>query len=180
MPIEKKLHRCEPDDPHRCQGVGKSGQCPYLAEPDNIYCLRHGGNKKAFHEKVKRANLYRLQVWQERLEEFADSDEATTLKSEIAILRVILEQILNKCNNTNELIIYSNKISEVAAKIEKLLTASHRIERNLGQLLDKSAALNFAGQVVGIISQHVSDPEVIDAISNSIIDALHSLTGAET
>jgi DNA repair exonuclease SbcCD ATPase subunit len=175
--IEHKLIRCEPDDPERCQSVSpRSGQCPYKSAHGSKYCQRHGANKHVEAERKKSLKLYRLQIWQQRLEEFAESEQATTLRNEIAILRITLEEILNKCQDNNALLLYSQKISDLALKIEKLITSSHRIEKSLGQLLDKSTALNFAGQVVDIISQHVEDPAVVDAISNSMIDALSTLT----
>jgi len=183
--IEHKLIRCEEDDPHRCQGVGKSGQCPYTAHSYvdaagevvwSKYCLRHGGNKTEYHDKVYKANLYRLQVWQQRLAEFSESADASTLKQEIGILRVTLEAILNKCEKSTDLLLYSNKISDLAIKIEKLISSSHRIEKSLGVLMDKTTALNFAERIVDIISTHVEDTEIIDAISNAIIDALSDLS----
>lgn len=174
--IEKKLQRCEPEDPNRCQGVGQHGQCPYRADEGSKYCQRHGSNKTFESQRKRSLNMYRLQIWQQRLEEFAESEQSTSLRNEIAILRITLEQILNKCTTDHELLLYSQKISDLAVKIEKLIASSHRIERSMGQLLDKSTALNFAGQVVDIISQYVEDPAVIDEISNAMIDALSTLT----
>lgn len=175
--IEHKLKRCEPDAPNRCQAIHKThGQCPYSAVEGSKYCQRHGANKHFEAEKKKTLNMYRLQIWQQRLEEFAESEQATTLRNEIAILRITLEKILNQCHSNNDLLIYSQKISDLAVKIEKLITSSHRIEKSMGQLLDKSTALNFAGQVVEIISDYIEDPEVIDNISNAMIDALSTLT----
>ena len=121
--------------------------------------------------------MYRLQIWQERLDEFTTSNECNTLKNEVGILRLALEEILNKCTDSNHLLLYSQKISDLAVKIEKLISSSHRIEKSLGTLLDKSAALSFAGEVINIISQFIDDPEVIDSVSNGIIDALVEHTG---
>ena len=121
-------------------------------------------------------NLYRLQIWQQRLDEFAESNDASTLKAEIGILRMTLESILNKCTTSSDLLLYSNKISDLAVKIEKLIASSHRIERSLGNLLDRTAALNFAEKVITVVSAHIDDPAVIDIISSGIIDALKEAT----
>lgn len=134
--------------------------------------MRHGGNKVVFQDKANKANLYRLQVWQQRLSEFSESSDAVSLKQEIGILRVTLEAILNKCTKSSDLLLYSNKISDLAVKIEKLISSSHRIERTLGTLMDKTTALSFAESVVEIITEFIEDPAAIDAISNRIIDAL--------
>jgi len=176
--IEKKLQRCDEFDPNRCKSISsKSGQCPYLAAPGSQYCQRHGANKAIQAEQKRSRNMYRLQIWQERLEEFTTSSECNTLKNEVGILRLALEEILNKCTDSNHLLLYSQKISDLAVKIEKLISSSHRIEKSLGTLLDKSAALSFAGEVINIISQFIDDPEVIDSVSNGIINALVEHTG---
>ena len=177
MPIEKKLTHCEPDDPNRCQGPSATlGQCPFFAEPGQKYCLRHAGSSIKAQE-TKRTNQYRLQVWQQRLEEFAENENVKSLRDEIGILRLLMEEILNKCSDSTQLLIYSSKISDLAIRIEKLVSSCHRLEAKMGMLLDKSAALSLAGQIVTIIGQHVTDPEIIDSISNGIINALASLTG---
>lgn len=176
MAIEQKLIHCEPDDPNRCQGVTRAGQCMFLSEEGSKFCLRHGANKAHEAARKKSLNLYRLQLWQQRLDEFAESSEATNLKSEIGILRMTLESLLNKCQSSTDLILYSNKISDLTVKIEKLIASSHRIERSLGNLLDRTAALNFAERVIAVVSAHVTDTEVIDAISSGIIDALKEAT----
>ena len=174
--IEKKLHHCEEDDPNRCQAVGKSGQCPYLSVEDEKYCQRHGGNRNAMLKEKKRANQYRLQIWQQRLEEFSQSDEVKSLRDEIGILRLLMETILNRCEDHSTLMLQSSRISDLAVKIEKLVTSCNRLETNMGMLLDKSAALNLAGQIVEIIGHHVEDANTIEAISNGIIDILATLS----
>ena len=178
MPIEHKLQRCENDDPHRCQSIGKNGQCPYLAVEGYQYCQRHAGMSIAAKEKSN-TNRYRLQVWQERLDEFSQDTKITCLRDEIGILRILLEQIIIKCQDSAQLLIYSNKISDLTIKIEKLVTSCNRLDMRMGMLLDKSAALNFAGQVVETISKYITDPEIIDQISNDIINSLSKLTEKE-
>jgi hypothetical protein len=174
--IEHKLQRCELDDPKRCQGSGKQGQCPYLSMPESKFCQRHDGRGESAREQAK-SNMYRLQVWQERLSEFSEHDKLKSLRDEIGILRLVLEETMNRCRTSSELLTFSSKISDLCLRIEKLVSSCNRLEMKMGMLLDKASALNLAGQIVEIISQHVTDPVVIDAISSGIIDALASLTG---
>lgn len=173
--MENKFQRCAPDDPNRCQCVGKNGQCPYLSVPGQTRCHRHIGSQLAIDEK-KRVKQYRLQIWQERLDEFAESEQVKSLRDEIGILRLCMENLLNNCKSNMDLIMHSSKISDLAVKLEKLVCSANRLETNMGMLLDKSAALNFAGQIVNIISRHINDPGIIDEISDEIITALGSLT----
>lgn len=173
-PIEQKLIRAPAGSDDQCSVISaRTGErCPYLAVDGQETCVRHRGSAIAANEEKKATAQYRLQIWQERLEEFAENEKAKSLREEIGILRILMETIVNKCTGPNDLILYSPKISELATKIEKLVSSCHRIEHSMGSLMDKATALAFAGQVVDIISQHITDPDIIDAISTGIITAL--------
>ena len=172
------------DDPHRCMAGGRSGRCPFKAMRDEDtgeyleYCPRHGGRVIGHRRKAK-LNAYRLQVWQERVNEFAESEDAHSLKGEIGILRMTLETLLNQCEDANTLLIHSHRISDLAVKIEKLVNSTARLEKNMGMLLDKGAALALANQFVAVVSEHVQDPETIDKISSGLIDVLSTVKGGE-
>lgn len=173
---EQKLFRAEPDDPNRCQSTGAGGQCPYLAAEGSTHCVRHGANTEIASIEKAKANQYRLQIWQQRVDEFSDSPEIVSLRGEIGILRLLVEEMLRKCTDANELVMYSSKLSELISKIERVTFTCAKLESNMGLTLDRAAALNFAEQIVTAISQHVKDTETIDLISNDIINALATLT----
>ena len=81
---------------------------------------------------------------------------------------MVMETIITKCTDTNELLLYSGRIMEFVTKIEKLVVSCHRLESNLGQLLDKASTLNLAAQIVTIVAEEVNDPEITDRISSRI------------
>lgn len=176
MPVDVKLDRCEENDPRRCKGVGAHGQCPYLAADDSSYCLRHGGNKAQESKERLSIRQYRLAKWRDAVDHYAGHEKLKDLSEEVGILRVILEETLNKCNSSDELLMNSNRISDLILKIEKVVGTLHRLQQATGQLLDKTAALNFAMQIVNIVGEHVKDPLVIDAISEKMLKSLTSLT----
>jgi trehalose-6-phosphatase len=176
MPIENRLVHCEPDDPARCQHGGRHQQCPFLSHPPSLYCSRHGAVQDANRQEKANIRNYRLAKWQARMEEFADSPQVKSLREEIAILRMCLEETLNKCKDAEELFIMSHKISDLVVKVEKLVVSCHKLESATGQLLDKSAALTFAGQIVMIIGNHVKDEIVLDTMTDQILKSLTALT----
>lgn len=173
--IEQRLFRCDEDDPNRCQAVHTNQQCPFLATETivdgkrSIYCARHEGASKVNDKGIRN---YRLTKWQSRLNDFVDSDQIKGLREEIGILRIVLEEILNKCQDSHELLLYSSKIGDTAMKIEKLVSSCHRLEFSAGSLLDKSALLQLASVTVTIISKYISDASTLDAISNEIIEMI--------
>ena len=178
--IEQKLIRVEENDPTRCQAVAfGSGQCPYQAVPGIKYCSRHGGNKAAADGERKRVHDYQLQIWQQRVDEFASSEKVTSLAGEIGILRLHLESIQNMCKDSNDLLIYSTRISDLAMKIDKLITTFDKLQNRSGNLLNKSAALVLAGQIVDIITAHVDDPLKVNLISEGIINLVAALAGKD-
>lgn len=198
MHIEQKLVECEPDDPNRCQAVGSGGegQCRYLSlkgiierketvvQDPSLYknalnCPKHGSAKQIQKEERKRVNQYRLQVWQERIHEFTESEQVKTLRDEIGILRFLLETMLNKCGSATELMIYSQKIGDLVMKIEKTVRSCDRLESNMGMLIDRAGALILAAKIVETITEHVKEPAIIDQISGGIIDAISNITSNE-
>lgn len=195
MNLDKLLFRVEYlGHPQRCQGTiaGKGGQCEYYSmawlieqnkiEPASVTdtsklvcCPRHGGYNQIRNEQKQTAHAYRLQVWAERVNEFANED-ATNLRGEIGICRMMLENILNLCDDTHQLMIYSPRVMQLVDRVEKLVRSCAAIEAKSGMMMDKSAALAFASDAVKIISQHVQDPTILDDISNGLIDALKQHT----
>lgn len=171
MPIEHKLEHCEPGDPDQCQSQGANGQCLYRHAPDSKYCPRHAQASERCAEK-KLLNQYRLQIWQQRMEEFSESPDVKSLRCEIGILRILLENKMTQCQTPQQLLLHSQSIADMLVKMEKLVSSCDRLESRMGMMLDKSAALTLAGQIVEIITSHIDNPEVVDKISNEIITAL--------
>lgn len=63
----------------------------------------------------------------------------------------------------------------MVAGIEKVVMSCDRLERSMNLTMDKSTAMKLAADIVELISSKVSDPVVIDEISNGIIDILKDL-----
>ena len=176
----KKLTRIShPGDPEQCQGHGTHGQCPYKAMPGTTYCARHGGVAQQKKQESTRVHDYRLQTWQARMEHFACSDKVASLAGEIGVLRLILEETLNQCTTSTDLMLNSTRIADLASRIERLIVSFDKISTKGANLLTKGAALNLAGQIVDIISAHVTDSVAIDKISDGIIDMVIKLSGKE-
>lgn len=187
--IEQKMIKCEPNHPNRCMGQqGQGGnQCPFLAVEGEKYCLKHGGASHASRTEIKRASLYRLFQWQQRIDEFTAHENALSLRDELSILRLQLEQIMNMCQEPKDLMLYSSRISDLAMKIDKIANSCVKMESRSAALLDKSAALILAGQIVDTIGAAMAElplteeqqSEVVDRISGGIIDLVAKLAGKD-
>lgn len=164
----------DPADPRRCQFNAKNGQCWCRAMDNSIYCKIHGGISQAKAVERRELKNYRIQMAniRNRTTEMLSSTGIKSLRDEVALARYMLEATINKCETESELITYSHQISDMIAKIEKLVTSCHKLESSLGGLLDKQAVLNFSTQVVNIISEEVQDEEVINKVSERIISLM--------
>lgn len=177
MTIETKLERVEADSPDRCQSGGKDGQCPYKKAPGYEFCPRHFGKSESAQSQ-KRIRNYRLGRFQARVEEFADNDQVKSLREEVGIARMLLEDIILRCSDDpNGLLLYNSKISELVMKIEKLVASCHKLEQATGMLMDKTMITNLADVFVNIIGKYVKDEEMLTNISNEIIVEILKING---
>jgi hypothetical protein len=171
--FEEKYETVPEDHPYRCQAVTPQGQCRQKAhfyDSDGKYdkfCKKHAGKSYA-GEKAEAMRNYQFVKYQSRINRFADNDQVKSLREEIGILRMIMEEVVNKCQTDNDILIFAPKITDLTLKIEKLVSSCHRLETSLGQTLDRTAILNLATRMVNIISQHISDQEIINLIVSDI------------
>jgi hypothetical protein len=134
----------------------------------------HGANHAMKKKEEASKRLYRLAKWQGRINEIADHEGVKSLREEIGILRMMLEETMGRCQDQTDLLLYSSKISDLVMKIEKVVSSCHRLEASTGMLLDKAAALHLASVMVEIISEYVNDDSAIDSIAGKIVQAIGS------
>ena len=162
-------------DPYRCQAIGRQGQCTNKGvrlDEDKYggFCRVHGGNKTQEAHEAKKVRNYRLTKFQAQLERQTNSSAIKSLREEIGILRMIMEEKLNRCTDMAGLLLESQQISDLVLKIEKLVVSCHRLEGSLGQTLDKQAILQFASEIISIIGTKLKGQEdLIEEIANEIV-----------
>lgn len=176
--FEAKWERVkDEDDPRRCQCVVPTrGQCYNVSVQDSNYCPAHGGNKAFQAAKNKEMRNYRLSKFKARIQELGDSDEVISLRDEIAILRILIEEKINRCTDESDLLLMSGPLSDLIMKVEKVVSSCHRLEARLGDHLDKTKVLQYAQMIVQIIANHVEDDKKVEAINEEIFQALQDLS----
>ena len=166
----------EPDDPRRCQGNVMSGpmqgQCTLVSTPGTNYCTVHTGSFAAARLKKQEARLYNLGRYQARLEKHADHDKIKSLREEIGILRILIEDRMNACQSDVDLAINSGPIAELVMKCEKLVTSCNKIEGQLGELMDAAKAVQFAQELVEAIADEIRDPDQLNRIADLVGEAV--------
>lgn len=155
-------------DPERCQGsVPATGQCRNKRSPGSEFCPVHG-TQQVHTQKVAQNRQYRLNKWRNRLSEFADAPEIKSLREEIGIVRITLEEVMNQCNSANDIIIYSDKICKMVQQIDALVTSCHRMEEKTGTMLDKTKISQILDVILAAITSVITDPDILTNITAQI------------
>jgi hypothetical protein len=178
MVTENKLARWDPlihEAKERCEATVTTSQCPRLKAGGTNYCTAHGANKAIEKQQAETQRNYRLGRWQKRVGEFADNGGVKDLREEIGILRMILEEMYMQCSDSMDLLLYSQRMSDLVMKIEKLVSSCDRLENRMGMLLSKDSVLQLAACYVKIINTYVIDPEIIENISREIVEVTEKL-----
>jgi hypothetical protein len=172
--VDVKITRITDDnDPNRCEFVHAKGQCLYVKIPGQRFCPQHGSNSVAASANRAHRN-YNLARIQGDVDKKMGSPEIKSLREEISILRVMLERQMNGITDDYELIANSAKISDMICKIQGLVTACHKIEVQSGFLMDKNAILQITAIILNVITNRVTDPDIIDILSDEIPTAICS------
>ena len=168
---DRKIIKVAEDDPRRCQCTRTQyGQCMNKAVEGSDYCIAHGGHNAINKRNKNNMRNYVLTKWQARMERHKEAPDIKSLRDEVAILRMLMEERLNHCKDDLDLILQSGPISDLVMKIDKLVNSCHKLEGSLGQLLDKQAVLHFASEVIDVITRTLDDPIKIDLISTGILE----------
>ena len=177
--FKHELPRVAADDPSRCQGNGPHGQCQFGSTEHGKYCALHGGNKAEEKAVKDKLHAYRLGKWESRIRTHASSSNAKSLGAELGILRIMLEEQLEACTSTPELLLRSSAISDLVTKIEKLVLSVHKLDKDMGVTMDQTQAMNFGMSIVGILDRHIDDPELLQKLGDEIIALLAPNAGEE-
>lgn len=164
------IKRCtDPADPERCKGTAKGSQCMMKVVPGTEYCPMHGGRIQENVNNRKELNNLRLTKWRAKLIEQTSSPAILCIRDEIGVARICLQEIMEKCDSANELIIYEPNISRLVMNISKLVDNCFKLETGMGQLLDKAALAVFAGKVIDVICTNIDDEELRKKIAGEIV-----------
>ena len=160
--------RVEDDDARRCQAVTGQGQCHLISVSGGDKCICHGGNKQLQSQELTSMRNYHLTKFQAKLQRHASTPNIKSLRDEVGILRMLMEEKLNRCEDTADLVMASGPIGDLVSKIERTVVSCHKLEDKLGQHLDKAGVLQFAQEVIKAVADCVADETLLGKISDEI------------
>lgn len=157
-----------------CQGASKHGPCSNKPVPDGIYCPIHGGATELKVKERKSLMSYRLDKWNSRINHHTEHEKLKSIRAEIGILRMMLEEKLSQCHDGHALMLQSQAITNLVLGIKQTVEACHKLEKSQGILLDKQAVLTFASDVIEIVGDVITDEAQLEEISNRIVQSVAS------
>lgn len=171
----------DPADPRRCQAVVQAhGQCMNVAVEGCVCCLAHGGARQARRLEENETRMYNLGKWRAKVSKFQDHDKIKSLREEIGLLRVMIDERMAMCQSETDLVLYSGPLSDMIMKVEKLVTSCNKLETHLGGILDKTQALQLGQEMVEIIGRHLDMMPDKDLLIAKISSAIGDVAESET
>jgi hypothetical protein len=174
--VDNKFERVKDEkDPDRCQGIVQggpnAGQCYYKAVAGSKFCPMHCG-RSAHESKKNELKNYQLRQYRDRVGDLANSSAIKDLREEIGIVRMVLETLLNQCDNANKLIMYTGQISNLVAQVTKLVQVCQSIEERNNNLLDRKVVIVIADSLVTLVSKYVTDPDQLNEIGAKLVESI--------
>lgn len=169
-------------DPRRCKASARTEQCMNVAEPGSDYCRAHKGVNKAEGERRRQYQLTQARL-RNRLTQLTDHEEIKSLREEIGLTRILIEELMNSAQGNTELLQKSGTYIGLVQTLERLIKTSHQIEQNLGLLLSKPTVILLGQQIVHILIDELHGvegyEERIDRITGRMFDTIEATTNTE-
>jgi hypothetical protein len=169
-------------DPRRCKGSGPSGQCLNASEDGSEYCVCHRGVDRG---PARRMRKYQLATADDQglLDRYATDDELKSLREEIALTRVMIQNILRSATTDIEKTNAYSRINTHLLTLERLMKTCHALEQSLGQLVCKSDLLLLGKQLYQIVIDRLvglpNYEELVDAIIGDMDRVFHNIGNKE-
>lgn len=175
------IERVGSKHPECCQHSGTAGQCPYRSVPGTGYCPMHKGNVKARsinNQELRNLKLFGLNA--ARAAELTNSSSLKHLGDEIAITRLTIEKILNRIQDDNDFMIYSDKISNLVRSVQVLVESLQRTQERNKDLIDRESFFAIGDAIVAVIIKHITDPDLLNTVGEEIYGCLIAGMGQTT
>ena len=103
-----------------------------------------------------------------RLAQLSEHEQIKSLRDEIALARMLIEERFNKVKDDSDLISAFGPINTALLTVERLVKSAHTIEQNLGTLLSKPTVLALGQSLSRIIVEELEGIENYEAIVDRI------------
>jgi len=155
----------------QCEYITQMGQCKRQAEIGNRFCKHHSCRKD---DEIKLGQyLISKKLFGQAPVRHLEADDIKSLKTEIALLRTMVEKRWNMLENDVEFVAAFPTMKDSFLALEKLVTSCHVMEVKLDQLISKAGLLSLAAKIVGVIRDELpadlpERDEIVERIGDEI------------
>lgn len=163
--MSETIHKGQPGD-HLCVATTAKGPCFNKVDYPGGLCAAHGGNRQKL--ALEKESIYsRLNAqYKERIKQMTDHTGHYSLKEEVGVLRILLENLLESVqSDPSKLLRMTGPAADLITKIEKLVLSSLRAERYIGGLLSRDQAGRMLQEAVDVIAEEIEDVEILERIA---------------
>lgn len=164
------------DDPRRCTVTIRGEQCPHQKVAGTDLCARHTSSSQ---KRDPLANYKFSEQFHVKIKDFAECEDIKSLRGEIGVLRLMLQSVINSCNDEMELTLQADRITRLVGEINKCVINCQKLEESTGQLLDKTIVVNIGGMIVNVIDKYVDDKELVGEIGREIYENIDAASRPE-
>jgi hypothetical protein len=169
------------DDPNRCTYMKPGeGQCMMRAVEGGTRCKVHGGGRQLQVQKKEQLRAYAKNRWSAAIRENANDSEIKSLREELGIARIMLDQLLNRCKDSHDLLMMSTPIDNMLKTINLIQKTSHSIEKDLDNMIGPDSLMKFGDELFNVIMEEVEDTDTINRIALKLGRALQKLQNGDT
>ncbi len=157
--------RCPSGDPNACKRCGE-----FLAIPGYDYCPIHSAGAGGELDLARRG-IYNFKKGEilRRMQVFKNNPESRSLASEIALLRILLEDTINKCGDDQyDLIMSEGPIVRIINSIRETLTANQKIEERVGELLSIEQVIEIIKMIYNMVGDYIKNPNQMQELADRI------------
>lgn len=146
--------------------------CKYKKVENSRFCGRHGANKEL--EKKAKATMYefKLDRVRSRTNMLAVDPTRYSTGNELAILRLTLEDVINRIGDEGELFQSSDTIRNLIMSIEKVVQTCLEQDRKLKLLLTVQDVVQLIQLIMDDITEIVENEDTCERIAQRLSDRL--------
>ena len=156
---------------NKCLHSSTNGSCPLDAIEGSLFCKKHSDDAQ-----LRRNYLLEDKKLRDALEGKLASSALMSIREELALLRVMIEDRLNLAKTDADKLVAYNQITTWIALTDKLTNSVNRLEKEADQVLSKEALMGVAQAIIGLLSEEIKKvdgyEDVIDAVCVRIVPVI--------
>lgn len=153
-------------DQDRCKASAGNNQCMNKAYEGTDFCKAHGGASIAARSEKSAIHKFREMKWYKAIKDEYDQNSIKSLHAEVAILKMLLTNMLNRIKDENDLMMQTGAVADLITKIDKVVFSCHKLDKDLSLLVDQATVMQFATTISEIVMKELHAPEDKHKLSN--------------